>query len=73
MDRPQQPGRSFQGNNQEGVNKLIQDGYIKARPKKGISSYRSKRQHNRRKKEDEKVEEVSRELKGQETLKKQPG
>ena len=27
----------------EGVNQLIQQGYIKARPKKGISSYRSKK------------------------------
>ncbi len=58
----------------EGVNKLIQDGYIKARPKKGISSYRSKKDSTtEEKKEEEKVEEVSKELKGQETLRKQPG
>jgi large subunit ribosomal protein L19e len=34
----------------EGVNKLIQDGYIKARPKKGISSYRSKKIAEQKKK-----------------------
>ena len=57
----------------EGVKQLINDGAIKAKPQKGISSYRSKKSQNKSKKEKEKVQVVEKGLKKLVLLRKNNG
>ena len=57
----------------EGVMQLINDGAIKAKPQKGISSYRSKKIAEQKAKEKEKVQVVEKGLKKLVLLRKNNG